>query len=96
MKNKMIVIYPEDRELNRLRDEGLLDERGRPISLTHFVTSEMSDRSHMIQIYDNVFLSPLHASREDSVVIFDRHGHAFEISPSDIEEMGVDVRTCPV
>ncbi|MFA6095829.1 MAG: hypothetical protein WC767_03235 [Candidatus Paceibacterota bacterium] len=88
MKKEILLIYPESREINRLKIEGRLDENGQPVRMTHYATCEMNDgRGNVIHIYENVFKSTLEASGE-KVVIFDRQGNAFEVMPEDLHEMG--------
>lgn len=87
MKNTATSVCPEDYELRRLRAERLLDDKNRPIRMTHITTRELHDgEGHTIAIYENVFMSPLETSG-DGLIIFDREGKAFEVSHKDVRPM---------
>ena len=95
MKNKILLVHPNNHELARLKNDGILNEKGHPVTVTHYVTREMSDGGHVIQIYDNVLLSTLKTS-DDKVIIFDRHGHAFEVKCDYLEEIVIDMSACAI
>jgi len=82
------LIHPENREINHLKSANLLDEKGRPVCMTHITTEELSDaEGHTLSIYENVMLSPLHASRSGHAIIFDRDGRAFECLTCNLQKM---------
>lgn len=89
MKKTIPLVHPTNKEIEILRNQNFLDEKNRPVRMTHLTTCEMCDETgHTIAIYENVFLSPLEGSSGDKAVIFDREGKAFEISEGDIQIMG--------
>jgi len=89
MKKTVLLVHPSSNELQRLKVQNLLDEKNRPVQMTHLTTCEMCDGAgHTIAVYENVFLSPLHGSSDDKVIIFDREGKAFEVSGEDTQIMG--------
>lgn len=88
MKKTILLVHPTGSEIQALKVDHLLDEKGRPVQMTHLTTCEMcDDAGHTIAIYENVFLSPLNCSAR-KVIIFDREGKAFEVSAEDIQLMG--------
>ena len=91
MKKTILLVHPSHSELQRLKVQHLLDEKNRPVRMTHLTSWEMccNGTGRTIAIYENVFLSPLHGSSDDKVIIFDREGHAFEVSEKDIQQIAI-------